>query len=147
MGDLQITTLFSDLRICWSFKIFKTNFSAILYLRLSSDHVLNFCWIIVFHFNVTVSLWAVIMRQADSFLNPHYSETDLCQIIFVSNWVVVDTQQNMTKYKYRNDETLKSAFRWWAWLLSPKLRSSDLRAFQMSCTEIKTDTLAAIWER
>ena len=32
-------------------------------------------------------------------------------------------------------------------VLNVKLRSSDLRAFQMSCTEIKTDTLAAIWER
>ena len=32
--------------------------------------------------------------------DPHYSETDLCRIIFISNWVAVDdTQQNSTKYK------------------------------------------------
>ena len=46
-------------------------------------------------------------------------------------------------------ETLKSAMSviWDDGLLSPKLHSSDLRAFQMSCTEIKTDTLTALGKR
>ena len=73
MGDLQITTLLSILVV--KSKILSQVRS------LSADHVVesNFCRIIVFHFNVTVSHNASVGPSPGS-LN---SENDLYHIIFI----------------------------------------------------------------